>query len=594
MASIMIRPKLPPTKIDRFLGINLNDTGDTQLQVGESPNMLNFRITSDYKLRTREGYIELFPKLNKPIKAAWRGKIGNDYHFLFACDGKVYKYGEELTVIGNIQDAMTNFINFNDKLYIQDGHEYYSWDGATFKTVEGYVPTVAIGTPPAGGGTPYEQINLLTDKKKQLFSGDGTSKDYQLLETNITSVDKVYVNGDLQTPGTHYSVNLVTGKVTFTTAPSDAAPDNVEIEWTKVTAGNRSQVTACRAAMTFGGANDTRIHIWGNPQLKNRRLTSGIPINQSTSAEYFPVNMNADIGSYEYAITDIIRQYDRMVILKERSSYYSYYEVVDGTGSFPVYPLNGDIGNVAFNQAQLVQNNPYSVFTGVYEWVATSVRDERNAQFISERVQSELEDIDLTQAITVDYEDLKEYWLAIDRVVYIYNYRNNTWYKFELAHKPTCFIVIDKDLHFGTEDGYIMRFGEDSIGNILTTDDGEPIHKVWEMHFYDFQAEHLRKYLNRIWVSIQPGAKEEIDLSWQTNRDSSRRKYRVEYKLMDYSNVDYGDWSYLTYYNPQPERLKIKAKKFVYFKLILENTSITATATVLSINLQTRMGGESK
>ncbi len=594
MAFIQPKPKTPPTQIKKFLGLNEDTTGDTQLELGESPKMLNFRITENYKLQSREGYQQLFESLGEhPIRGMWYGKIKDAYHFLFACNGKIYEHdlaAKTNTEIGSLTDAPTTFFTFADKLYILNGHEYKVWDGTTLADVVGYVPTVAISTPPEGGGTPYEQINLLTPKKKQLFSGNGTAKDFQLVEKEIDSIDKVSVDG-VET--TAYTVDLTAGKVTFTSAPSDNT-DNVEIAWTKENADNRAQINKCRASILYGGQNDTRVHFWGNGDYKNRRYVSGIPVDQSTSAEYFPANSHHDVGSFETAITDIIRQYDRQIILKERAAYYSYYEFVNDAGSFPVYPLNGSIGNVAFNQAQLIRNNPLSVFTGVYEWVATAVRDERNAVYISKRVQPSLDEVDLTKAVTIDWEEMGEYWLCVGRMVWVYNYRNDTWYKFQLADTPTCFLVIDKELYFGTDTGQIMGFVKDQFGDDLRHDNGQDITYRWEMGFYDFQAEWLRKFVNRIWVSIQPGSKEKVKLTWQADRTVSGREYLIQYNLMDYTKIDYTNWSYLTYYNPQPIRLKVKAKKFVYLKLIFENTTKTERATILSINLLARAGGEAK
>ena len=53
MAQVRVQKPSNPTKIDRFLGLNEDSTGDTQLKLGESPDMTNFRITENYKLKKR-------------------------------------------------------------------------------------------------------------------------------------------------------------------------------------------------------------------------------------------------------------------------------------------------------------------------------------------------------------------------------------------------------------------------------------------------------------------------------------------------------------------------------------------------------------
>ena len=51
MATIPVQKPIDPVTINKFLGLNLSNTGDTQIKLGESGNMNNFYITNDYKLR---------------------------------------------------------------------------------------------------------------------------------------------------------------------------------------------------------------------------------------------------------------------------------------------------------------------------------------------------------------------------------------------------------------------------------------------------------------------------------------------------------------------------------------------------------------
>lgn len=600
-----------PTEISKFLGLNIDPQGDTQLKLGESSDMVNFQVTESYKLKKRNGYVQLFPSIaDKPIQGMWHGKIAETEYFIFACNGKVYKTLNGVnTEIGTLTDAKTFFFAFNDKLYIMNGYEYKYWDGTTFADVVGYRPKVFIGTPPSGGGTAYEQLNVLTGAKHQTFSADGTSTQYSIAESSIDSFDFVKVNGVLKALTTDYTIDLTNGKITFVTAPI-TGQDNVDIGWTKGT-GQRDLVYKCRAALLYGGANDTRVFIWGNNDCKNRRFYTGLA-DGVPSAEYFPANYYSDIGSSQYAITDIVKQHDRQIIFKENSAYYSYLsEITLDDGSvevaFPVYPLNDVKGNKPFNQARIVLNNPYSVYDGVYEFVSTNVRDERNAVYKSARVQYDLDSIDLGNAITYDNEISGEYWLCYQNTVWIYNYRNDTWYKYKLADNITSLINISDKLYFGTDNGQIMQFNA-----IATTDNSVVIESSWEMGFYDFDIEYIIKYINKIWISLKPDTKSSLIVEWQSNKSSysldsldftdinfndlylNGIKESIGYNLFAYNKLTYKRWSYNTNRNPQPFRIKMKVKKFTYFKLILKNYSILDAATILSINFLTRFGSESK
>ena len=180
---------------------------------------------------------------------------------VYVAGGKVYDKDSE---IGTLTDDVTSIFEFNKVLYFINGHEYKKWDGTTFSSVEGYIPKIKIATTPAGVGTDYEPINVLTGKKHQTFSADGTSTDFYLVETGVTSIDKVIVAG-VETTATLDTTN---GKVSFGTAPAEGV-DNVDIYWTKGT-GTSSNVTANYYCQKYGLASDTRVFLYGNSSAKNR------------------------------------------------------------------------------------------------------------------------------------------------------------------------------------------------------------------------------------------------------------------------------------------------------------------------------------
>lgn len=594
MARIQVPPQAPPTRIDKFSGINESVTGDTQLLLGESPNLADFRIIDEYKLSMREGYGELFTSLGPYVlNGIWYGKLNGTFYFLFAVNGSVYKRVAGVnTVIGTLTDAKTFFFAFGDKVYMLNGTDYKSWDGTTFQTVTGYIPLIATATPPTGGGADNEAINLLTGAKHQTFSGNAVATAYLVRELALTSVDAVYVAGVLKTLTLDYTVNLTTGTITFAVAPTTGV-DNVDIYWTKGT-GYRSEVTGYKFSMFYGGKNDTRVFFYGNGTNRYiySDLAAGVP-----SAEYFPALNYREVGSDEFAVTDIVRQYDRQIIYTDGGeAYYSYYDPFTDPSSglitiidFPTYPLNDKVGNIATGQAQLIQNNPFTIQNGVYEWGATNVRDERNVQYMSKRVQPSMDAEDLSTAITIDWESKREYWLAIGKKVWIYNYRLDVWYKFLLNDTVTCFYIIDDVLHFGTDNGKIMKFD-----SAYTNDNGVATSARWEMNFYSFDIEYLRKFLTEMWISLKPESKSSVSINYQTDRTGTSDTYVATYNLSTFTAADFGDWSFLVNYNPQPFNFKIKAKKFVYFKLILTNDATDEKLTVLSISLPVRMGSKVK
>ena len=119
-----------PTTLKSFLGLN-ESNDETNITFGESPNMINWRITENRKLEKAFGYAELFDSIAaKSIQGIWNGTISGTEFTIFACNGHVYEYDPlGNTDLGALADDITSFFVFNDVLYIQNGTEYYKWTG---------------------------------------------------------------------------------------------------------------------------------------------------------------------------------------------------------------------------------------------------------------------------------------------------------------------------------------------------------------------------------------------------------------------------------------------------------------------------------
>jgi hypothetical protein len=64
-------------KIEKFLGLNLADGGETNLKLGELSRCDNIRIVEGYKARRREGYEEALALGTSPINHI--AKLGTKY-----------------------------------------------------------------------------------------------------------------------------------------------------------------------------------------------------------------------------------------------------------------------------------------------------------------------------------------------------------------------------------------------------------------------------------------------------------------------------------------------------------------------------------
>lgn len=602
------QPEITPVRIDKFLGINKAFDGTTELALGEAKECINFRVTEGYNLKKMEGYKALFDSLGEGnIHSICEVNLNGTQMIVFNYEDKLYKrVNKENIEIGTVANGKLTFFYFNDKLYIQDGKKYRSYDGEVLKVVEGYVPKVAINAPPSGGGTVFEQTNMLTGKKYMTFSSDGTTQTHVLPEQKITSIDKVVVNGievaEVQyydedgDPVYNWEKNLEKGTVRFTGAFEGLIEGigNIEIYWDKINEENRTSIDKCTHSFIFGGSSDTRVFLYGNPDKKNREYFSGV--TTIPDAEYFPANNYKDIDTDEYAITSMERQYDRQIICKENKTWYGVIESsYDALGmlntDFPAYPLNSDIGNVAPGQTRVLLNNPVLINKdGIYELVASQVRDERNMKKISKRVDLDFEGVDLSKIVTVDWQEKKEFWLHIPekKMCWIYNYGNDTWYK-RSNIVANAFLVIDRELYFASK-GTVYKFDKTE----RTDPNRKTIHAICELGFQGFNAEWKKKKIKKVWVMLKPESKAYVRLSYETDRDDRTLIGEAEYNTCDFWHFNFGKFSFLVNLSVKPFRLKTRAKKFAYFSLIIENDRQHENATVTCVDLKCTTGGEIK
>ena len=588
MAKIVTSDVAKVLQIQQFLGLNESKDGDTQLKAGEASKMENWQVTPQFHLKIRPGLQEI-ERFQGAVQGLWHGFVAGKEITLCAADGAVWEISEGKRRLGDIFDAPTTFFGFNDKVYILNGHEYLFWDGeGAVDVVEGYIPCVVTAASPKGGGTTLENVNRLTGKKRVRFSADGESTEYVLPEGDLISIDKIYVGGTL----TEATKDAKNGKVTFSNAPA-AGSNNVEIYYTAVNT-LRAQVEAMRYWELYNGANDTRVFLYGDGSAK--ALYCGITEAGVASADYFPDLFEMMVGDENTPITAMVKHYDRLLTYKPGSVYateYSTTTLADGTVSAGFYtiPLNREIGNEAPGQVRLVYNFPRSMYAGaLYDWKMTSstVRDERNAKMGSEKVRSTMQAARPDRTFIFDDDSKQEYYVFLndaDGTALVHRYLEDIWYKYT-GLPVVCACRDGDDVYFGTSDGKLALFDE-----AVHNDFGQEIPCVWESGNMDFGSDYQRKHSSVLWVSLKPAAGARCTISARSDRKSEYAEKTVTAQIINFASVDFGHFSFNTNRSPHMRRIKLKVKKFVYYKLLITAVSIANDVTVLGVDMRVRFTG---
>ena len=590
--------------IKQFKGLNECRDGDTKLALGEASECKNWRVTRDGNLQRRPGHEQLAElSESNPINGLWAGWVGGKEYLLAACGTKIYKIydgalGSFTTseITGSVvANSHVHMFGFDEKVYFLDGAHYSEWDGTTFKEVEGYVPLIIHTLGPDGtdgaGGELLEQVNKLTSKRRAWLSPDGTGKVFTMPET-VSTIDKVIKLSDGSEISSGWSAS--DNKITFTDAPT-AGVDTLEVQYT-VPSNYRSQIEAMRYSELFSGENDGRVFLYGDGT--NELFYSDIDYNGVARADYFPDLNEIAVGDSNTPVTGLIRHFSRLICYKLDSTWdiaTSIITLADGTmiASYYVNPVNRSIGNEAPGQVQLILNSPRTLFQNeLYEWKGSTrtgnlTNDERQAIRISDRIYASLRDFSLASAVCYDDNANQEYYVCYNGTALVHNYAVNAWYKY--TNMPaTCMCSFHGELYFGTDTGSVLKMSERAKDDL-----GTAIDAYWESGAMGFNTDYARKYSSAVWVAVKPQSNSYVELTLITDRKSDFADKAVSTGVYEggFADWDFRNFSFSSNIQPQVRKIRLKAKKFGFYRLIFKSNEANTTATVLGVDIRVRQTG---
>ena len=570
------------------------------VNLNRSPDALN--VYKDYTgegncIQTRPGYSKL---------AEFEGNINGLYIYntttaLVHAGTKLYLWNnfpeepENPTVLhSSMNDVKSSFFIFNDKIYINDGINYLVYDG-TLRNVseDAIIPITSISRKPNGGGEQYQDVNLLTPKRINKFIADGTSTNYYLDTTEITSVDKVYVNGAL-VADTNYTVSLVLGRITFNTAPSapSITEDNVEIEFSKNVSGYTNRIANCLISQVF----DNRIFFTGNTSYPNTLFHSELaePAYISDLSYY-------EDGTTESAIKSITVGNNILWVFKEPNQENAtvFYHIPTTSAEYGrIYPSKqGNVSTGCYSTS--INFSDDIVFLSKYglEGINGDIEQE---QLLSHR--SSLVDNKLINTSNFDKASMTEWrgYLLIltDKKVFLADSRHKfqgidgieyEWYYWSYENaNPSILKEYKGNLYIGSEDGsiYIVEG---------TNDNGEIIEAYWTTPMDAFGTSNMVKTTNKrggvARIKTIPNGK--IKIAERTNKKDERFITSKSANGFDYSDFDYSNFSYTTK-NDSYIVYKIKEKKWLTLSMKFYTDELNKPFGLYSAVLEAFVGGYAK
>ncbi len=539
--------------------------------ISSAEYMRNFRITENGKLKKRYGYKRLDGIQN-----------GEDFYLsgdvLFYRNGKTvnaYDMSAESICASYELDVRDNtvYFTFGGNVYVICDEEAVVFKNGNFTPAELYVPTVAITCPPSGGGTIFESLNLLCDMASLSYSPDGVAKEYKLPSGAVSVVS---VTEDGQTVSKDkYAFDLSKRTVTFTYAPEGGVADSLKITYKMSDAEVTKHLLSRRRFCIYGGDFDSRVFAYGGD---NRIFYSDIT-SHGPDPLYFPAENYITVGDGTYDVTALVRHYSNLAVFTSGDAWYISPSSVDYDGyakpTFPIFPLNGNVGTVK-DGAALVDNSPLTVNSdGVYLWRSSTVRDERNAKCISDKIEPLLNSDFLKTAKVFDHQAKKELWIYSDGVVMIYNYALDVWYAFDGIDAVAIYEYHGEALFVNSKGVYL--FAPD-----VYTDDGSAYRAVWQSGFANF-GRIDKKRLYMIYASLIPEPCSNVKVTLVPNRGERitvGQNGEFSNVVLDFSAIDFSNFSFECEGRPTLTRHRIRLRRFDSIRLIIENSEAGGRATV--------------
>ena len=612
--------------IDEFQGVDFTNS-PANVDERKSPDSFNMIRDVPGKVRKRMGY--------KTIKT-YDGKI-NGAHFrrganetLIHAGTKIYKdyeasyfsfcklvfseikFSSDDVLYSEANDERSRSWQFKDKLYIIDGKALLEYDGEKIQPVSAvaYIPTLTISKEPSGGGTAFEDLNLLQPGFIETFYSDGESKEYSLsfkeLDETPVKVEILDSNGDWieKKENTDFTVNRETGVINFTTAPGKSpveGEDNVKITAYRTVEGYADRINKCTVGTLFGvnGALD-RLFLSGNSEYINYDWYSNL-----YDPTYFADTAYSVLGSDSSSIIgySIISNYlaahkdererDQSVILRAG-------DLQDDQPSFRIVNTLQGPGAIAKDTFAYLATEPvFLTRLGVYAVTAQDITGEKYAQnrsfFLNGKL---LNEENLEKAFAFVWQDM--YWLCVNNVCYILDglqplmtdksmpYATRQYAGFYCVNIPaTTMWEQDGKLNFGTADGKLCQFYTNKDDNLSYNDDGKEIDCRWETPDIDGKLFYKNKTFRHMSVRLGAALATSLRISVQKRGVWSEIKYDdYSARYLSFANIIFSKFTFSSDDTPRVIPTKLRVKKVDKARFRLENNVLNEPFTLYNISLE--------
>ncbi len=586
-----------------------------------SPYCLNLMPDSSTNPVKRYGWQTAY-SLDGEVYNLWFCTINDSKYILCHCGDKIYSLGEETKVLksGVSKGKGCGFYAIRENkgcFYILTTGEYLVFDGNEIHSVadNARVPLVSIAKYPQGGGESYEDINLLTPLRQENFIGTQADLIYQLGADNIEQVHKVEVMDSeggrvVLEKETDYTVNLSLGRITFVS--SHPAPieghDNIFVVYSKNVDGYREKVEKCTISTMFGLGGENRVFLSGNPDYPHIDRWSGV-----FDPSYFSDLDYSVVGSGQTAVMGYLKLGEYLGIVKEGNGqdvtlFLRSAQQTDGKAMFVLQAGISGTGAISRHCFALLNDEPLFLSSeGIFAVVNSVITSQKVIANRSYQIDARLtKEKNLHNAVACVWKNF--YVLSVNGNCYLLDSRQivpaqsgekNSRYEAYFWNNidANCFAVEKDVLWFGTKDGKVRFFKDESFGTGCYSDDGQAIHAVWKTPLEDEGMTERFKTLQRkgcmvtlmpfeassctVYCSVDGGAAVPI----QTKNADITQLFR---------SVDFTRFTFNANTSPQDIYFYTRKKRYKRIQFIFENNRAEEGFGIQKITKQYKVTNYSK
>lgn len=582
-------------------GLNYRDNASL-LASKFSPECQNVRVR-DGTVGKRPGYKRLFPTSlgAGQINGIFQYKKANGTSYrLIAWGTNLYTQSgsaQPVSIRSGLANAKASFFVLNDTLFMKNGTNYLSYDGTTVTDVAttAYIPTILVGRSPSGApnaGTVLERFNLLSVGFKTSFSADGVAVSYTLPYVSLdTTPIVVVVNGVTKTLTTDYTVNFVTGVITFVVAPT-IGTNNVIITAFKASLMHPEYILNCTIAEVYGGKTSATVFLSGNPNFPDQVWHSRL-YGSNYNADYFPDDGWQKVPGNVAGLAHI---FDLLYI--SHSNGHGNFSYVDGP-AYPIFPyadINLEKGSDIPGSIQEVNNTVVcaSSVNGVLQILSnTTVNNRLSVNDISNLIDKggvERQDLGLLRQANlqnaVSYNFDNYYGLCVNNACYVWDYKSNAWL-YDTNIPASVFAVIDNTLCFGSNTaGIVYQFDP-----LVANDDGVAIDSWLYTRIENAGTPTRIKVINKLDVVAKPLNRASVEISLNSRQSNGVVLLQLQTNAFGYVNFNYANFTYNTSFFPVVKRKRM-SKRANYFQFRFRNNVLDEGMSLISLKVEYDSGSE--